>query len=896
MNKKTKKAFNTLDIYELENEIAFVETDAREEEQYNADNAYGALDKQLAQLEATIPYPEITEYTTSGDYDEIATIQFKKAKQKSHREKCKSQRQYCDNGELYCGHLIYNSGDEFYIMDDSSLRTRSLDEKSSIMLVNVDDEKCTDITNAWRYPKNNGVALSRNVTMSNRQVIDVDVVLDVNNEMFSNITDAYLRKALVRNIKNSNNSPQNNIHSIIQTIQEKQDNIKALNINDSFIVQGCAGSGKTMVLLHRLRYLIYNEYLRSGQYLLLVPSNRFKNFIKNISTDFKISEGNIYSYMSYYQSLCGKGKELIEDNNDELVFSSKFLEKIYSNEFYIAAYQKFFNELRYQVGCVIEYSEERLNVIINQETDATNKEIESIIEKSISEITDAISILNEHLTNSVSNIEDIPLIIEEVKKIYLENKEKKECIILSENEIQISQDDERIVNNSLLNELKNEIEKEEEYVKKANIFTIRAHQNKFEKLKEHYEKEYEIVKQLIIEEEKKIISKKIANMKYVYEGITLEDIDKILNVITEIYEDANEKLINAKQKKENIDVLISEKYNEGISALNGLIEESLSIGEYGEKVISALIPASEYIGSIVKLGMTLVKSFKEDTNEDDKKRDKFKLFNERTENQSQAYISTFLFNVCKKALKDEYDVTICKLYKHYWFINLYCQYLTRPLSGEKFSYIYIDEGQDLSRAEIELISKINSIDYTSGEPTQYPVLNIFGDVNQTITSYGISNWKSIDFISKEYALNENFRNPNQIVEYCNEVLPFKMDKIGVDMEEVEHYKSFDDAMNILTRKKGLVYIVKDEYAKKDIQLELKNRKLEDDLIYTVKESKGLEFKEIIVVNRDMTDNEKYIAYTRALVKLTIIEELGSYIDKKEKLYLQGDDEEEQELK
>ena len=40
---------------------------------------------------------------------------------------------------------------------------------------------------------------------------------------------------------------------------------------------------------------------------------------------------------------------------------------------------------------------------------------------------------------------------------------------------------------------------------------------------------------------------------------------------------------------------------------------------------------------------------------------------------------------------------------------------------------------------------------------------------------------------------------------------------------------------------------------------------------TVFESKGLEFSAVAVLDRGMTENEKYIAYTRALRELAIIE-------------------------
>jgi len=39
---------------------------------------------------------------------------------------------------------------------------------------------------------------------------------------------------------------------------------------------------------------------------------------------------------------------------------------------------------------------------------------------------------------------------------------------------------------------------------------------------------------------------------------------------------------------------------------------------------------------------------------------------------------------------------------------------------------------------------------------------------------------------------------------------------------------------------------------------------------TVYESKGLEFTAVAVVDGDMTVNEKYVAYTRALKELAIV--------------------------
>ena len=43
-------------------------------------------------------------------------------------------------------------------------------------------------------------------------------------------------------------------------------------------------------------------------------------------------------------------------------------------------------------------------------------------------------------------------------------------------------------------------------------------------------------------------------------------------------------------------------------------------------------------------------------------------------------------------------------------------------------------------------------------------------------------------------------------------------------------------------------------------------------VMSVFESKGLEFSAVAVYDKDMTQNEKYIAYTRALRELAVVED------------------------
>ena len=52
---------------------------------------------------------------------------------------------------------------------------------------------------------------------------------------------------------------QKQLTNIIRTIQANQNKIIRKPLSDNLVVQGCAGSGKTMILLHRLSVLAYNN-------------------------------------------------------------------------------------------------------------------------------------------------------------------------------------------------------------------------------------------------------------------------------------------------------------------------------------------------------------------------------------------------------------------------------------------------------------------------------------------------------------------------------------------------------------------------------------------------------------------------------------------------------------
>ena len=92
----------------------------------------------------------------------------------------------------------------------------------------------------------------------------------------SHITDEELQDVLRQ-------TSTGKMQNIVYTIQEEQNEI-IRNLEDKkMIVQGCAGSGKTNVALHRLAFLLYNDqYSTSNNMLILSPNDVFSNYISNV--------------------------------------------------------------------------------------------------------------------------------------------------------------------------------------------------------------------------------------------------------------------------------------------------------------------------------------------------------------------------------------------------------------------------------------------------------------------------------------------------------------------------------------------------------------------------------------------------------------------------------------
>ncbi len=158
--------------------------------------------------------------------------------------------------------------------------------------------------------KNGNLIGFKNEYLSVKDVLSEEEIAGRDEEI---LFDPYLR-SIIKSRKDDSG-----IRDIIQTIQEQQFAVVTRPERESFVLQGCAGSGKTMILLHRLSYLMYNnESLRPRDVLVITPSDSFNSFIDELSAVLELQKVRTVTLKNYYiRVLQNEGVDLSSRMTDE---------------------------------------------------------------------------------------------------------------------------------------------------------------------------------------------------------------------------------------------------------------------------------------------------------------------------------------------------------------------------------------------------------------------------------------------------------------------------------------------------------------------------------------------------------------------------------------------------
>lgn len=97
------------------------------------------------------------------------------------------------------------------------------------------------------------------------------------------------------------------LKDIVTTIQAEQNFVIRYPLNQSLIVQGVAGSGKTTIALHRIAYLLYTyqDEVRPENMLILAPNPLFLRFIAGVLPDLGVEQVNQSTFERWSQAYLG---------------------------------------------------------------------------------------------------------------------------------------------------------------------------------------------------------------------------------------------------------------------------------------------------------------------------------------------------------------------------------------------------------------------------------------------------------------------------------------------------------------------------------------------------------------------------------------------------------------
>ncbi len=590
-----------------------------------------------------------------------------------------------------------------------------------------------------------------------------------------NVLDPYLREII------KSRKEESAVKDIIETIQEKQYEIITRPEKTNFVLQGCAGSGKTMVMLHRLSYLMYNnEDIKPRDVLVITPSNSFNAFIDELATILELERVKTTTAYEYFiQVLNNQGVRIADKIDETQKESEEYLAYVYSPKFRADVKKKQDKTYGDLYGLFV--------------SDDCKAFIDKILADCHSQISDYESIKNSSMR---------------VRRAVLgEMKERKEGGLYYTKPY-------REFMNCVLN------------VEDFFAGTIRSENAKkpdyfYKHLLTFYKSAGFIVKNA--------------------ERITQETVKTLLDLKA----DLEKEIFDLRRFRQKIGSVEIYTYADRIARREELVKEVERVSDKVRAIGENVTAFSEFY--------LYLRGEKE--------------FCEIGSGNDFVDVVRYFYRETVKKYKKKYGMTSTKMYRSdAYAVCRICAGLTDSLSPV-YSYVFVDEAQDISPCEYELLQKIN----------KKASFNVFGDLAQNVTAWrGVKDWQETFPEFETYTLNQNYRNTNQIVDFVSSTLSLDMQPIGFNGEEVKRINA-RGVNGFFKEKKGLKAIIcaeseKETYMRKSYNDLGEKKKVSKSKInvMTVYESKGLEFTSVVVVEKGLSTSELYIAYTRALKELAVI--------------------------
>jgi len=587
------------------------------------------------------------------------------------------------------------------------------------------------------------------------------------------ISDRFLLKVINANRRDKKT------HDIIQTIQKNQYEIITYDELKSMLVLGCAGSGKTMIMLHRLSYIVFNNQNLDIKSIYIISPTQLLNLENDeLSRSLKINSANRLAIGLFNASL------IIQYYNQNDVFNDLDFRKITSNSILDANFIK----LVYSYCFTKTFKEEVIAIVLSD-----SEKREKFIELEEAKL----------LKDYMSFCED-GLVFSSISDAYVKNASFNDMYEKAKKAVSKVP-------------LENSIEKIKKFTKSLNSTNSR---------------------------DKTLVMKK----------------EVLANLVNNW--DLSKKTIYTKKNGRD-EISISDDIFSEVFAYFNVLGSSNSQNK-------GILNRFPHLRVRYNTALQLFDSYKAVV-------DKMNRFERFVNKSSYDYLPEIIGQLITNIKKD--NQINCKLtWEFEVFLHLVgCNAIFNSLH-DKHILLFVDEFQDYAVAEISLYKQV------------FPnaVFNLFGDVKQSINPKGLNEnevKQVVDNNWKAFSISENYRNAYQITEFINSEFNIDMMPIGID-GSVKHCDISKASSAIqLDDTDRIALIIKNIPLYERIELKYrfdtigKINVINDDEckvkrgflnVIPINLAKGLEFERVYAIPYQMTQNEKYVAFTRALNELCIV--------------------------
>lgn len=239
------------------------------------------------------------------------------------------------------------------------------------------------------------------------------------------VADEFLKELLRRR-------SEREFQNIVFSIQRQQSEIIQAPFKQNMIVQGCAGSGKSMIMLHRLPIIIYDnpKGLNRSNIYIITPSIAYIQMAHNMMMELEIEDlkmGTLNQYYDHVLALYGIPQRSYGNIREGVAVEKSRLQYIYSQDFIndirkeieeaINAYPIDFDRWHRVLGMEVPRKQREstyrdiVHHIIVEGQKLLNRQIErqkhfhQLLKNVIGQFNELANILSDHKSTVISNLD-----------------------------------------------------------------------------------------------------------------------------------------------------------------------------------------------------------------------------------------------------------------------------------------------------------------------------------------------------------------------------------------------------------------------------------------------------------------------------------------------------------